>query len=146
MKPFNIAIVVSRFNEIVTEALLKGAEQRLKELGFSDKEITIIHVPGAVEIPLVLQRLARTKKYAALIALGAVIRGDTSHYEYVCDQVSRGCQQVMLNEDIPVIFEVLMTENDEQARDRSSAKHHGHKGVEAVDCAVEMVSVLAQIM
>lgn len=141
MKTFPIAIVKSRFNEPVTQGLLDGAKQRLAELGFTDEQINIIEVPGAVEIPLVLQRLARTKKYQALIALSAIIRGETSHYDYVCQQVSQGCQQIMLEHDLPVIFGVLTTENAQQAFDRVGGAH-GHKGIEAVDCALEMVALL----
>lgn len=143
MKTFPIGIVVSRFNEDITTALLAGAQQRLQALGFSDDQITIITVPGAVEIPLVLQRLARSKKYQALVALSAIIRGETSHYDYVCEQVSQGCQRVMLDESIPVIFGVLTTENEEQAWDCLGGKH-GHKGVEAIDAAVEVVEILNQ--
>lgn len=141
MNTFPIAIVRSRFNEPVTQGLLDGATKRLAELGFDEDSINVVEVPGAVEIPLVLQRLARTKKYAALVALSAIIRGETSHYDYVCEQVSRGCQQVMLEHDLPVIFGVLTTENAEQAFDRIGGAH-GHKGVEAIDCAIEMVTLL----
>lgn len=141
---FPLAIVVSRFNQEITDGLLQGAKQRLHELGFSDAEITIIKVPGAVEIPLVLQRLARTKKYQALIALSAIIRGETSHYDYVCEQISQGCQKVMMDENLPVIFGVLTTENDEQAHARIGGIH-GHKGIDAVDAAVEMVTLLRSL-
>ena len=141
---FPVAIVVSRFNETVTQALLEGAEARLQSLGFSEEQITTVHVPGAVEIPLVAQRLARTKRFEAIITLGAVIRGETSHYDYVCDQVSQGCQKISLQEDLPVIFGVLTTENQEQALDRVGG-NHGHKGQDAADAAVEMVSLLKQL-
>lgn len=141
---YNVAIVISRFNEEITMALYNGAAARLKELDFSDEHITSVWVPGAVEIPLVAQRLARANSYEVIICLGAVIRGETSHYDYVCDQVSQGCQRVALENDIPVIFGVLTTENEAQARDRIGGKH-GHKGREAVDTALEMVSILRQI-
>lgn len=141
---YNVAIVVSRFNEEITQALYEGAIARLKELEFADEHITTIWVPGAVEIPLVAQRLARADGYEAIICLGAVIRGETSHYDYVCDQVSQGCQRVALENDIPVIFGILTTDNEQQALDRVGGKH-GHKGREAVDAALEMVSVLRQI-
>ena len=144
MHAYPIAIVVSKFNETVTRALLHGAEQRLHELGFTAEQISVVEVPGAIEIPLVLQRLARTKKYQALIALGAVIRGETSHYDYVCEQVSQGCQKVMLENDIPVIFGVLTTDTEQQALDRAGG-NQGHKGIDAVDCAVEMVGLLKAI-
>jgi 6,7-dimethyl-8-ribityllumazine synthase len=141
---YNVAIVVSRFNEEVTRRLLEGAVQRLKELNFSDEHITVVWVPGAVEIPLTAQCLARANNIEAIICLGAVIRGETSHYDYVCEQVSQGCQRVALENDIPVIFGVLTTEDEEQALDRAGGKH-GHKGRDAVDAALEMVSVLRQI-
>jgi 6,7-dimethyl-8-ribityllumazine synthase len=141
---YNVAIVVSRFNEDITQRLLEGAVQRLKELDFADEHITVVWVPGAVEIPLTAQRLARADNIEVIICLGAVIRGETSHYDYVCEQVSQGCQKVSLEQDIPVIFGILTTENEEQALDRLGGKH-GHKGRDAVDAALEMVSVLRQI-
>ena len=144
VNPFPIAIVVSRFNRTVTERLSHGALEHLKQQGFSSEEITLVEVPGAVEIPIVAQRLARKGKYHAIITLGAVIRGETSHYDYVCTQVSQGCQQVSLHYDLPVIFGVLTTENRAQALDRVGGQH-GHKGVEAVDAAIEMVTVLNKI-
>lgn len=141
---FNIAVVVSRFNEEVTHKLHDGAIERLKELGFSSDRITVAWVPGAIEIPLTAQRLARTGEYGAIICLGAVILGETKHFDYVCDQVSQGCQTVALANDIPVIFGVLTTDSEEQALDRVGGKH-GHKGREAADAAFELVSVLNQI-
>jgi 6,7-dimethyl-8-ribityllumazine synthase len=141
---FNIAIVVSHFNRDITEKLLDGAVLRLKELGFSEDQITAVWVPGAVEIPLTAQRLALTKKFAAVICLGAVIFGETKHFEYVCEQVSQGCQAVALSQNIPVIFGVLTTENLQQAQDRTGGKK-GHMGREAADAAYHMVSVLKQI-
>lgn len=141
---FKIALVVSRFNEEITSKLLQGALARLKERGFKDSDITVAHVPGAVEIPIVAQRLAQTGEFEAVVALGAVIRGETTHYDYVCDQVSAGCQQVALHNDTPVIFGVLTTENDAQAEARVGGAH-GHKGADAIDAAVETVAVLREI-
>lgn len=141
---FPIALVVSRFNAEITDKLLKGARERLVERGFEEKQVSVVYVPGAVEIPLAAQRLAQTGLYEAVIALGAVIRGDTDHYDYVCTQVSQGCQQVALQHDIPVIFGVLTTENDEQAQERVGGRH-GHKGRDAVDAAVETVAVLRSL-
>lgn len=141
---FPIAVVVSRFNEQVTERLLEGALQRLKELEFDEGQITIVEVPGAIEIPLVLQKLSELHQFDALVALGAVIRGETTHYDYVCNQVSEGCQQISLQYRIPVVFGVLTTENEEQALDRCGGKH-GHKGKDAVDTACEMVALLRAI-
>ncbi len=141
---FNIAIVVSRFNHEITQKLLEGAIERLKELGFSEDRITVAWVPGAVEIPVTAQRFARVGKYEAIICLGAVIFGETRHFDYVCQQVSQGCQTVALNNDIPVIFGVLTTENMQQAQDRVGGRK-GHMGREAANAAYEMVSVLDQI-
>lgn len=141
---FKVAVVVSRFNPEITGGLLEGALTRLKELGFPDSDITVAWVPGAIEIPITAQRLAQLGTFEAIIALGAVIRGETSHYDYVCEQASQGCLNVSLQNDIPVIFGVLTTENDEQAKDRIGGRH-GHKGRDAVDSAVEVVAVLRKI-
>ena len=105
----------------------------------------MIQVPGAIEIPLVAKLLAESNRYKAIIALGAVIRGETSHYDYVCDQVSQGCQKVMLDFNIPVIFGVLTTENEEQALARVGGVH-GHKGIDAADAALEMIQVVEELV
>ncbi|MBA2650506.1 MAG: 6,7-dimethyl-8-ribityllumazine synthase [Legionella sp.] len=141
---FPIALIVSTFNQEITQALKEGALQRLQELGFQPADILLIEVPGAVEIPFVANRLAKNKQVEVIIALGAVIRGETTHYDYVCDQVSQGCQRVMLDYDLPLVFGLLTTENEEQAWDRLGG-NHGHKGREAVDCAVIMHSVSLQL-
>jgi 6,7-dimethyl-8-ribityllumazine synthase len=141
---FNVAIVVSRYNGEITQKLLEGAQERFLELGFTKERLTVIWVPGAVEIPLAAQRLARTGKYEAIICLGAVIFGETRHFDYVCEQVSQGCQHVALSHDIPVIFGVLTTDNIEQAHDRVGGKK-GHAGRQSADAAFELVSVLRQI-
>jgi 6,7-dimethyl-8-ribityllumazine synthase len=141
---YNIAIVVSRFNEEVTERLLAGALQRLAEFNVPEENITVVWVPGAVEIPLAVQRLARLQHYEAIITLGAVIRGETTHYDYVCNQVSSGCQKIALEHNLPVIFGILTTENEQQAMDRVGGAH-GHKGQDAVDAAIHMIAVLRQI-
>lgn len=141
---FQVAVVVSQFNQTITSALKEGAIARLLQAGFDDADILVVEVPGAVEIPLVAKRLAMSRKAEVIIALGAVIRGETSHYDYVCEQVSAGCQRVSLDYDIPVIFGVLTTENDEQALDRVGGRH-GHKGVEAADCAIAMHTILKQL-
>ena len=140
---FPIAIIVSQFNHDITQELLAGAMRRLKANGFKDHDITLVDVPGAVEIPLIAKRLAKKAQYAVIIALGAVVRGETTHYDYVCQQVSDGCQRVTLEFETPVIFGVLTTENEEQAWDRLGGKH-GHKGVDAVDCALAMHNILQQ--
>lgn len=144
MHSFPIAIVVSAFNVTITNALKEGAVQRLTELGFQSNDITVVEVPGAIEIPFVANMLAQKQKDQVIIALGAVIRGETTHYDYVCEQVSQGCQRVMLDHNIPVIFGVLTTENEEQAWDRLGGAH-GHKGREAADCAVMMHSIKQQL-
>ena len=140
---FPIAIIVSQFNHEITQALVAGAMQRLTTIGFNPQDITLVEVPGAIEIPLIAKRLAKKNKYAVIIAFGAVVRGETTHYDYVCQQVSDGCQRVTLEFETPVIFGVLTTENEEQAWDRLGGKH-GHKGVDAVDCALAMHSILQQ--
>lgn len=139
---FPIAIIVSRFNEPVTRKLLEGAQKRCNELGF--EEVTVVHVPGAVEIPLVANNLAHSGKYKAVVMLGAVIRGETTHYDYVCEQVSDACRKIMLKSNLPLIFGVLTTENSDQAFDRVGGAH-GHKGVDAIDAAVEMVAVMEEL-
>ena len=141
---FNVAIVASRFNEEVVKKLVDGALTRLKEKKFTDNQILLVWVPGAVEIPIAAQRIAQQGVYDAIIAIGAVIRGDTTHYDYVCDQVSQGCQHVALQNDVPVIFSVITTENDEQAMARAGGAH-GNKGIDGVDAAIEMVSCLREI-
>lgn len=138
------AIVVSEFNPSITEKLLQGALSRLHECGISQDHITVIHVPGAVEIPLTAQLLARSHYYRAIICLGAVIRGETSHYDYVCEQVSQGCQQIMLDFSIPVIFGVLTTETEAQAQERVGGTQ-GHKGIDAANAALTMVAVVDRL-
>ena len=139
MSKYRIAVVTSRFNEAVTTKLLDSCLLKLKELGVENTKS--VHVPGAVELPLVAQTLAKTKQYDAIICLGAVIRGETSHYDFVCQQVSAGVMQVMLQEQLPVIFGVLTTENSEQAFARAGGDH-SDKGADAAECALEMIGVL----
>ena len=142
---FPIAIVVSRFNRELTEKLLEGALGRLRERAFSEAEIEVFWVPGAVEIPLVAKRVAECKRARAVVCLGAVIRGDTDHYTYVCHQVSDGCQRVALETGVPVLFGILTTDNEAQALKRAGGAH-GNKGRDVVDAAVEMVSLLAHLV
>ncbi|KTC97932.1 6,7-dimethyl-8-ribityllumazine synthase [Legionella erythra] len=143
-RSFPVALVVSQFNRDVTAELKKGAIERLLQSGFHDHDLLIVEVPGAVEIPLLAKRLAAKGQVEAIIALGAVIRGETTHYDYVCEQVSNGCQQVALEYDLPIIFGVLTTENEEQAWDRLGGRH-GHKGRDAADCAIAMHTILKQL-
>ncbi|KTD22504.1 6,7-dimethyl-8-ribityllumazine synthase [Legionella londiniensis] len=142
--PFPIAIVVSQFNRPITRELLQGALKELNAKGFTEKDIAVVEVPGAVEIPLTVKKIAKLKKFEIIIALGAVIRGETTHYDYVCQQVSDGCQKVALEFEIPVIFGVLTTENEAQAWDRLGGRH-GHKGIDAVDCALNMHEVMQKM-
>lgn len=144
MKPHQYAIIVSEFNENITSELLRGALDQFNEKEVKLENITIIKVPGAVEIPLIAQMLAKRNKHRAIICLGAVIRGETTHYDYVCEQVSQGCQRVMLDNHIPVIFGVLTTGNEEQAFARVGGAH-GHKGKDAVDAALRMVEIIDNI-
>lgn len=138
---FNIGIVVSRFNEAVTKALLEDALQRLNELGFAEQQVKVVWVPGAGEIPLIAQQMAKMQHYAAVICLGAVIQGETRHFEDVCQRVLLGCQRVMLDYHIPVIQGVLTVYNEQQAWDRVHGKVAAI-GRESVDVAVEMVNTL----
>lgn len=135
------AIVVARFNEFIGSKLLSGALDALKRHEVKDDQIEIAWVPGAFEIPLVAQKMAASKKYDAVICLGAVIRGSTSHYDYVCSEVSKGIAQVSLKTEIPVMFGVLTTENIEQAIERAGTKA-GNKGYDCALGALEMVSLL----
>ena len=139
------AIIVSEFNQTITSRLLEGALSRFRENGVADDSITVVHVPGAVEIPLTAQLLAKTYRYHSLICLGAVIRGETDHYDYVCQQVSVGCQKVMLEHEVPVIFGILTTNTEEQALERAGGRE-GHKGKDAVDAALAMVRVVDGIV
>lgn len=139
-----VAIVVARFNEFITSKLLGGATDMLVRHGAEEENITIAWVPGAFEIPLVAQKLAASKKYDAVICLGAVIRGATSHYDYVCSEVSKGIAHVSLQTGVPVAFGVLTTENIEQAVERAGTKA-GNKGADAAVSAIEMVNLLKSI-
>lgn len=143
MKADQFAIIVSQFNKIITDKLLEGAKRRCKERNIQEKQLTIVSVPGAIEIPLTAQFLAKTQRYSSIICLGSVIRGETSHYDYVCQQVSYGCQRVSLDHHLPIIFGVLTTENLEQALDRVGGAH-GHKGEEAIDTAIAMIKLLKE--
>ena len=139
-----IAIAMSLFNERVTVPLLEGCMTRLQELGVDINTVPVTRVPGAVELPITAQQYARSGHYNAVICLGVVIRGETSHYDYVCQQVSHGCQQVALTHNIPVIFGVLTTENFEQAIDRVGGSR-GHKGHYAAEAAVEMAHLMKSL-
>ena len=139
----NIAIIRSIYNTDITEKLLAGAAETLLQAGVPKNQVDILHVPGAVEIPLTAKLLAMKNKYHAIICLGAVIRGETDHYDYVCQQVSQGCQQVMMDFMIPVIFGILTTNDEEQAQARVCSVR-GHKGVEAATAAIDMIKLVHQ--
>jgi 6,7-dimethyl-8-ribityllumazine synthase len=139
-----IGVIVSRFNNFVTAKLLEGALEGLKTHGGADDDLTVVHVPGAFEIPIVAAMMAGRGKFDALVCLGAVIRGDTPHFEYVCDAVTRGISKAVWEYRIPISFGVLTTDNVQQSMERSGVKD-ANKGYEAALSAIEMVSVLRQL-
>jgi 6,7-dimethyl-8-ribityllumazine synthase len=138
------AILVARFNSFIVESLLEGAIDTLKRHGVSDENIEVIRVPGAFEMPIAAQRIARQEKHSAIIALGAVIRGGTPHFEYVAGECVKGLSQVSLNADIPVSFGVLTVDSIEQAIERAGTKA-GNKGAEAAITALEMVNLFDEM-
>ncbi|MBQ1682580.1 MULTISPECIES: 6,7-dimethyl-8-ribityllumazine synthase [Agathobacter] len=139
-----VAIVASRFNEIIVNKLLGGAVDGLVRHGVQEDNITAAWVPGAFEIPTVAQKLAMSGKYDAIICLGTVIRGQTSHYDYVCNEVSKGIAQISLQQHMPVLFGIVTTENIEQAIARAGSKA-GNKGYDCALSAIEMVNLMEQI-
>ena len=139
-----IGIVVARFNEIITSKLLSGAEDALVRHGVKEENIDTAWVPGAFEIPLIAKKMAESGRYDAVIALGSVIRGATSHYDYVCSEVSKGVANVALQSGVPVMFGVLTTENIEQAVERAGSKA-GNKGAECATGAIEMINLIRQL-
>ena len=140
----SIAIVCSRFNEEITTELLAGAQRALGEHGVAEEGIEVFFVPGAFELPLVAKRLAESGRYEAIIALGAVIRGETGHYELVANEAAAGIARAGLDTGVPVIFGVLATETAEQARARSGGKL-GNRGEDAASAAIEMATLLREI-
>lgn len=139
-----IGIVVARFNELITKALLSGSLDCLHRHGVDSEEITVVYVPGALEVPIALQKMAQSRKYDALIALGAVIRGATSHFEYVAGFATQATAQVGMDAGIPVMNGILTVENIEQSLERAGSKA-GNKGWECAQGALEMIDVLRQI-
>ena len=139
-----VGIVAARFNEIIVNKLLGGAVDGLVRHGVEEDNITAAWVPGAFEIPVVAARMAKSGKYDAVICVGAVIRGDTTHYDYVCNEVSKGIAQVSLNTGVPVIFGIVTTENIEQAIARAGSKS-GNKGYDCALSAIEMVNLMSQM-
>ena len=139
-----IAIVAGRFNEFITSKLIGGALDVLKRNDVSEENIDIAWVPGAFEIPLITKKLANTQKYDAIITLGAVIKGSTPHFDYVCAEVSKGVAQISLQSELPVIFGVLTTNNIEEAIERAGTKA-GNKGADAAFSAIEMINLIKEI-
>ena len=137
-------IVVSRFNEFINAKLLGGAMDALIRHNDNDDDIEVVWVPGAYEIPLIAQKMANSKKYDAIICLGTVIRGSTTHYDYVCNEVAKGVAHVGLNTGVPTMFGVVTTENIEQAIERAGTKA-GNKGFDAAVGAIEMANLLKEI-
>lgn len=143
-KSMKVAIVAARFNEFITSKLIGGAMDGLSRHGVQENDVHLAWVPGAFEIPLIASKLAKSGKYDAVICLGAVIRGSTSHYDYVCAEVSKGIAQVSLQSQIPVLFGVLTTDTIEQAIERAGTKA-GNKGYDCALSAVEMVNLIREI-
>ena len=139
-----IGIVAARFNEFITSKLLSGAMDGLLRHNVREDDIHVAWVPGAFEIPLIASKMANSKKYDAVICLGAVIRGSTSHYDYVCNEVSKGIAAVSLESGVPVMFGILTTENIEQAIERAGTKG-GNKGYDCAVGAIEMVNLIREI-
>ena len=143
-KKEKIGIVCARFNEFIVSKLLGGAVDGLVRHDVKEEDIDLAWVPGAFEIPLIASKMAKSGKYDAVIALGAVIRGSTTHYDYVCSEVSKGIANVSLNSDIPVMFGVITTENIEQAIERAGTKA-GNKGYDCAVSAIEMINLIKEI-
>ena len=140
----SLAIVVSRFNRLVTERLLAGAQDALARHGVDQEKVDVVWVPGAIELPLVARRLAERRRYDAIVCLGAVIRGETPHFDYVAGQAAAGISRVALDSGVPTIFGVITANTLEQALERAGGKA-GNKGYDAVVTAIEMASLLEQL-
>jgi 6,7-dimethyl-8-ribityllumazine synthase len=143
-KGLRIAVVAARFNHFVVDKLLAGAVEALEQAGISAQDLDIVRVPGAFELPLTARKLAQSRNYDAVITLGAVIRGGTPHFEYVCSECARGVSEAARDSGVPVIFGVLTCDDMEQATDRSGGKH-GNKGTDSAVAAIEMVDLLRKL-
>ena len=143
-KDEKFCIIVSRFNEFIGSRLLSGAKDELVRHGVPEENITVVWVPGAFEIPVIAKKCAKSGKYNAIITLGAVIKGSTSHYDYVCAEVSKGVASVSLETEVPVVFGVLTTDNIEQAIERAGTKA-GNKGSDAAKTAIEMANLMSEL-
>jgi 6,7-dimethyl-8-ribityllumazine synthase len=139
-----VAVVAARFNADIVDELVTGCLSRLEELGIDGGRLEIHRVPGAFELPVAAKMLAKTKRFSSIICLGCIVRGDTPHFDYVAGEAARGIQQVALDEMIPVIFGVLTTDNEEQAKERVGGKH-GHYGERAAESAAEMMALVLRI-
>lgn len=138
-----VAVVAARFNQTIVDELLAGCLRRLAALEIGEDRIEVYRVPGAFELPVAAKVLAQTKRFAAVICLGCVIRGDTPHFDYVAGEAARGIQQVALSEALPVIFGVLTTNTEQQALDRTGGSH-GHAGERAAEAALEMITMASR--
>ncbi len=143
-KGFRFGLIVSRFNSFICERLLEGATDTLLRHGADEQQLTTVRVPGAFEIPLIAQKMAASGKYDAIVCLGAVIRGGTPHFDYVCSEVTKGVASVSLDSGLPVAFGVLTTDSVEQAIERAGTKA-GNKGSEAAMSAIEMVNLMGAV-
>jgi len=143
-RDFRFAVLASRFNEFVVDALVKGAIDALRRHGASDKQVEVVRIPGAYDMPLVARKLAQSRRYDAIIAVGAVVRGQTAHFDYVAGECASGLARVSAETGVPVAFGVLTTETAEQAMDRAGGKA-GNKGAEAAASAIELVSLLRRL-
>ncbi len=144
VRDLRFAVVMSRFNDFVVEPLLRGALDALKRHGATDKQIEIVRVPGAFDLPIVARKLALSRRYEALIALGAVIRGQTPHFDYVAGECASGLARIALETGVPIAFGVLTTDTVEQAVDRAGGKA-GNKGADAALAALEMANLLRRL-
>jgi len=144
VRDLRFAVVIARFNDFVVESLLKGALDALRRHGATDKQIEVVRVPGAFDLPVVARKLALSRRYEALIALGAVIRGQTPHFDYVAGECASGLARIALESGIPVAFGVLTTDTMEQALDRAGGKA-GNKGADAALAALEMANLLRRL-
>ncbi len=139
-----IAIVVSRFNEFITDRLVQGAKATHRQLGGQEQDLTVIHVPGAFELPVAGLKAGQSGHYDAIICLGAVIRGATTHYDYVCGQAASGIAEIAMRTGVPAIFGVITTDTIEQAIERAGCKQ-GNQGAKAMMTAIEMANLLKQL-
>ena len=143
-KGLRIAIVVSRFNSFISERLLEGALEALQKMGAQEADLTVYKVPGSFEVPLIAKKIAKAKSADGILCIGALIRGDTPHFDYLSAEVTKGVAQVMLETGVPVAFGVLTTDTVEQAIERAGTKA-GNKGAEAAQSALEMVTLLRRM-